>query len=147
MTDKEAQELIRMVESGWTFDLGDAGRKLWRSTLIEYDCGIATLAIAGPLVRFMETQRHARPTIQDVRQVLNRAAKDANPVTHAIPASRHPEPAWVARWRRARAAGDSRPFPEQADEEGIAELELGSFRDSDVWVQPNEYLEDARPAA
>jgi hypothetical protein len=136
-----------MIESSWTFDLGEAGRKHWRATLTDYDAHTATLAIAGPLVRHMEAQRHVRPTIQDVRQVLNRAAKDAQPITPALPGARHPEPAWVGRWRRARAAGDSRPFPEQSDDDGIAELELGSYRDADVWVQPHEYLDDAKPAA
>jgi hypothetical protein len=88
--------------------------------------------------------------------VLRRAQKDALPRASALPTARHPEPEWVRRWRRARAAGDFRHFPEQADVgyahaqesgrtkpfAGVAELELGSFRDRDVWVQPDEYLVD-----
>jgi len=136
-----------MIESAWTFDLGEAGRRLWRETLVQYDAAIATPAIAGPLVRHMEAQRHVRPTIQDLRGCLNRAAKDAQPVPRQIASRREPEPAWVARWRRARDAGDFRAFPEQADDAGIAELELGGYADADVWVQPHEYVDEKAPAA
>lgn len=45
MNEREAQEIIRMVESNWRFDLG-AARSLWRTELLRFDAGIVTKAVA-----------------------------------------------------------------------------------------------------
>ena len=48
------------------------------------------------------------------------------------------KPEWVTRWERARAAKDTRLFPEQLPVCHRPE----PFDNADVWVQPDEYLED-----
>ena len=46
-------------------------------------------------------------------------------------------PPWVVRWLKARAAGDERPFPEQADI--LDERPAEPFSDRKAWVQETEY--------
>ena len=48
-----------------------------------------------------------------------------------------PAPPWVVRWMKARAEGDKRSFPEQADI--LDERPAEPFSDPKVWVQETEY--------
>lgn len=64
MTDREAQDLIRMIESNWNFDLEKA-RPMWREQLLPFDAEIATQAI----VRLARTLQR-RPNLSDVLEVI-----------------------------------------------------------------------------
>jgi hypothetical protein len=49
------------------------------------------------------------------------------------------EPEWVPRWRRARAAKDMRPFPQQYEALTPEERPKKPFSDPSAWVQEEEY--------
>lgn len=66
MTEREAQEVVRMVESNWRFDLGTA-RGLWRSELMPFDAEMATQAVAK-----LARELHRRPDLSDLRNLLLR---------------------------------------------------------------------------
>ena len=68
MTDREAQELIRMIESNWSFDL-ESARPMWRQQLLPFDAEIATQAI----VRLART-RSEKPRLHDVLEVIRIAS-------------------------------------------------------------------------
>jgi hypothetical protein len=78
VTDREAQELIRMVESNWSFDL-ETARPMWRAQLLPFDAEIATQAI----VRLARTQT-SRPRLADVLEVIR-------VMTPAVPPARFAE--------------------------------------------------------
>jgi hypothetical protein len=65
VTDGEAQEIVRMVESAWGADLGAAGREIWRRALIPYDAHYAALAIPELLKR-----EHYRPAVSDIIELV-----------------------------------------------------------------------------
>jgi len=48
-------------------------------------------------------------------------------------------PEWAERWKRARASGDMRPFPEQAGVLGKERRPATPVSDRDAWVQEEEY--------
>lgn len=64
MTDREAQDLIRMIESNWSFDL-EGARPMWREQLLPFDAEIATQAI----VRLARTSP-MKPRLYDVLEVI-----------------------------------------------------------------------------
>lgn len=66
MTEREAQEVVRMVESNWRFDLGTA-RALWREELVRFDAEVATKAVAK-----LARELHRRPDLSDLLDVLGR---------------------------------------------------------------------------
>lgn len=66
MTGREAQEVVRMVESNWRFDLGPA-RALWREELLPFDAELATKAVAK-----LARELHRRPDLSDLRDLLIR---------------------------------------------------------------------------
>lgn len=155
MEQREAQAIIRMVESNWHFDLGAQGRELWRDAIEPYDAALATAAVAA-LARQPLPGGRARPVLADLRQVLIRIARDQaeRESWRGLPPEPLGRPSWVTRWERARAAGDARLFPEQAP--GLIALQKGdpanaaAYRlpsapetDAEVWVQPDEYAERA----
>jgi hypothetical protein len=77
VTEREAQEIIRMVESNWSFDLGDA-RALWRDALVRYDAELATQAVA----RLARTRlRGRRPDLPDLLELIEMNAPSLPPVT------------------------------------------------------------------
>jgi hypothetical protein len=66
------------------------------------------------------------------------------------------KPDWILRWERARAAGDLRPFPEQAEvlhafarrspEDYKAYSPPGvPITDGEFWIQDDEYLDGPTP--
>lgn len=66
MTEREAQEVVRMVESNWRFDLGTA-RSLWREELVRFDAEVATKAVAK-----LARELHRRPDLSDLLSILGR---------------------------------------------------------------------------
>lgn len=99
------------------------------------------------------------PTVAELRtEYLRRHLGDPELWREQLPEPTG-RPEWVERWDRARAAGDVRLFPEQADgirelhatglkeahvgksgyEEAYAKLDT-SRSDATVWVQPKEYV-------
>jgi len=154
METREAQQIVRMVESHYQTDFGSDGRTVWLYELADYDAATATRAVAM-LARNPLPANRARPQLSDFRAVYLKLAKDeavAN-AKPALPVSPSRRPAWVERWERARAAGDARPFPEQAP--GYEELRRASELDRvayalpntphserEVWVQPDEFVGD-----
>lgn len=151
MDAREAQTIIRMVESNWHLDLGAEGRELWRSSLEPFDADVATKAVAN-LARSPLPSNRSRPQLSDLRAAIFALERSRiRPV--ALTAGRHPKPEWVKRWQRARDAGDARMFPEQAS--GYRELQRmdgnplnviayalpeAPTSDASVWVQPGEYV-------
>lgn len=68
MTEREAQEVVHMIESNWRFDLGIA-RRIWREELLPFDAELATQAVAK-----LARELHRRPDLSDVRDLLRRMA-------------------------------------------------------------------------
>lgn len=148
MEEREAQEIVRMVESAWRVDYGEQGRRLWRDMLLPYGPELATKATA----QLAQRQRE-RPTIADLRQVilsLRRQEIDREG-WRELPPEKPIRPEWVARWERAHAVGDDRVFPEQIS--GYLSLQQGHplnlkayalpstpTDDRNDWIQPDEYL-------
>lgn len=64
MTDREAQDIIRMIESNWSFNLEKA-RPMWREQLLPFDAEIATQAV----VRLARTST-LKPRLYDVLEVI-----------------------------------------------------------------------------
>lgn len=65
MTEHEAQEIIRMIETGWNFALESAGRKLWRDALTPYRADLATRAVSE-----LSKREHFRPQPADVIELV-----------------------------------------------------------------------------
>lgn len=151
MEEREAQEIIRMVESAWRVDYGSEGRKLWRQMLYPYDAALATKAAAQ-----LSQRQRERPTVADLRQtiLMLRKREIEENSWRELPPEKLSQPAWVKRWERARTAGDFRIFPEQIP--GYLELQKVEPRhlnmiayalpeseptDANDWVQEHEYVE------
>lgn len=150
MEEREAQEIVRMVESTWRVDYGRAGRELWRDMLLPYDPQMATRAVAD-----LSKRQRERPTIADLRQVLVslKSRETADQAWRELPPAPLPTPEWVKRWKRARAAGDERIFPEQIpgylDLQKDHPLNVEAYKlpttptgDAADWVQEGEYLSE-----
>lgn len=89
MEPREAQEIIRMVESSWLCDFGPAGRELWRQMLEPYDAELATRAVAE-MARHPLPGNRARPTVADLRAVIVRLARTEHELERAGVAYRNP---------------------------------------------------------
>lgn len=107
MTDREAQEIIRMVESNWGFDLGTA-RSIWREEFVKHDAE-AMMAVVGRLARTRLARN--RPSLADITELLRLMT----------PAIRAPEdhrhfgiPSWVYVWKWARTLRDPKLEPDVA---------------------------------
>src|SRR5512134_783201 len=101
MTDREAQELIRMIESNWRFDLGPA-RAMWREQLLPFDAEIATRAV----VRLARTM-HTQPRLVDVLEVIRILTPTPTPAPVITEDVRHVGiPTWVYVWSWARFRRD-----------------------------------------
>lgn len=50
MNNREAQEIIRMIESNWHMDL-DSARKIWRDALVKYDADLVSRVVADVATR------------------------------------------------------------------------------------------------
>lgn len=116
----------------------------------------------GPVVLNWIKTEPKLPSLFDIRKAISnikrlaQAEQDAQ-AWRQLPAEPLQPERWVERWRRARAAGDERLFPEQ--EPGIRRLNSDNavngrsgyeemyaklsvmHGDASVWVQPGEYAE------
>lgn len=121
MTDKEAQEIIHLIEGSFTMDLGDGGRSVWRQGLAGKDYAIG-LETAVMIARTM----NRRPTLKDVLDVIamrerDQAQTQAKTDEEAWRTRAPRPPAWVFGWAIARYRdNDLRLWPEQ--EEGYRQL-------------------------
>lgn len=94
MNSRDAQALIRMVESNWRFDLGPA-RDLWRSALTRYDAEIATRAVE----RLSKSLK--RIDLTDLCETIE-AMTPAKPQLEQPSSKAVPPPEWVFVWGFAR---------------------------------------------
>lgn len=169
MNESSAKETLGMLTSAYPdMTLEPESSAIYLACLGEMD-----LSLAAPAILTWVKSETRWPRIADLREAYraeaHRMQQDAERNVRAtLPEQTAPE--WVARWRRARAAGDYRLFPEQAP--GIRELHryhgspVGAEAKTDgfpsgyeaemrllttpasdaaVWVQPSEYLDNETP--
>ena len=120
MNERDAQDLIRMIESNWHFDLGPA-RSMWRTELMMWDADLATKALVYLGKR--QTYKINLADFVQTLEMLNRNLKDE--VRRAADAKAieqgrrgYAPPEWVLVWnwiRNYREPKDDRPLPQQAD--------------------------------
>jgi hypothetical protein len=121
MNDIESQEIIRMVESNWHFDLGTA-RAMWRTELLMWDpeTAIRALSLLGRkqsykivLADLVETMEMiARKKQEKAREEANRQAERRG----LTDARRFARPEWTFVWAWSRFYRDPREtryFPQQ----------------------------------
>lgn len=118
MKDREAQDLVRMIESNWQMDLGPA-RGMWRAELLPHDAELATKAVTYLARKFSH-----KPRVSDLSQVLSMFARNAKVDArterdaHALEQGKRgyatPEWVWVWMWaRNDRDPQEWRGFPQQ----------------------------------
>lgn len=121
MNDREAQELVRMIESNWHFDLGEAGRKMWRQEIMLYDAELAAKSLAH-----LARRASYKITLADLSQTLEMFARnlradelraaDAKALTEGRRGYATPEWVWVWKWaRQVREPTEDRAFPQMRD--------------------------------
>lgn len=121
MTEAEATEILTLIESSFSFDLGEGGRKVWRYSLVAKDYQLA-LDAAVTISRTM----NRRPTLKDILDVIvmrerDQAQEQAKTDEEAWRTRAPRPPAWVFGWAIARYRdNDLRLWPEQ--EEGYRQL-------------------------
>lgn len=116
MNEREAQEITRMVESGWSCDFGMQGRTLWCRMLYQYEAELATQAVVE-MSKFPLPGNRFKPQPSDLRQVIismqKRQSKPAE-ITEGKRGVAPPEWVWVWAWARTgRDPRDDRGFPQQ----------------------------------
>jgi hypothetical protein len=131
MKPDEAEHLTGMIRAAWDMYLDDAGRQAWTDFLVDQDADDAMAAF----YKLRDRQRE-RPRIADFREVIKMLARPEEPLQPALPVGPFVIPEWVLRWKRARAAGDYRAFPEQVPYVQHSAPQT----DEKVWVQPHEYV-------
>lgn len=138
MKRNEALDIVGMVVNGWS------GGNWTEEQMWSYASAIEDLDAAHTSNAVFRAQREMRyrPSVAELREYVRVEAKVENRWRDE-PAEKQPRPLWVQRWARARAAGDARPFPEQA----LAMRDQGydtpaePADDTTAWVQGGEYLE------
>lgn len=116
LNEREAQEVVRMVESGWSCDFGMDGRTLWCRMLYAFDAELATLAV-------VEMSRHPlpggrfKPQVSDLRTIiisLRNRNRPAEITEQGKWGTAPPEWVWVWSWARFRKnPPEERAFPQQ----------------------------------
>jgi hypothetical protein len=117
MTEREAQEVTRMVESGWNVDFGIDGRRLWAQMLYQFDAELATMAVAEMSKHPLPANR-SRPQVADLRGTILkiRADQAAKALPRQTTSREKGTPEWVFVWSWARSQRAPRclvPFPQQ----------------------------------
>ena len=116
MTEREAQEITRMVESGWSCDFGPQGRTLWCEMLYAFDPELSTKAVIE-MSKFPLPGGRFKPQPSDLRSIiisLRNSTKRAEIEVQGKWGTAPPEWVWVwswARWRRDPR--EERFFPQQ----------------------------------
>lgn len=140
MTRKDALHVVEMILNSWP------GMSPWsEDQIVAYAVAIEDLDaehVTNAVARAVKELKF-RPTVAELRDYARVEAR----VEHRWrdePAEKLPPPEWYPRWTRARAAGDTRPFPEQA----LAMRDMGydtpdaPYFDPEAWIQADEYLDD-----
>lgn len=149
MTRDEAVEVTSMVVNSWPGAAWESERlEAYVNALLPLDAALTTRAL-GKAVRKLKY----RPSIAELHEFiqLERRLSD-NDVLRYMPIEKPYRPDWVARWYRARAVGDMRPFPEQMtaldmlarqspEHYAIYAPPEAPLTDSEAWIQPTEYLD------
>lgn len=116
MNEREAQEVTRMVESGWSCDFGMQGRTLWCRMLYDYDAELATNAVVEMSRNPLPGGRF-KPQVSDLRAIiLAFIRKTATPESIDDGKRGVNAPEWYHVWfwaRRLRDPVDDRSFPQQ----------------------------------
>jgi hypothetical protein len=139
MTEREAREIVNLLEASFTFDLQEMGRNVWISDLTRFDYAIG-LEAAVMLCR--TTNR--RPLLKDVIDYIQKLQRDRAEGWREQPAEKIQPPTWVPGWVVSRYRdGDNRLWPEQQ----IGYVALG-FHWDEKSVMPDEerarYVEEGR---
>ena len=142
MTDRDAQDLIRMIESNWHFDLGTA-RRLWRTELMMWDADLAVKALAHLARRqsYKIVLADLVQTLEMLNRNLKQEAKQAADA-RAIETGRrgYAPPEWVLVWAWARAKALA--VWEKARTKQ-SERTLRSFPQQSDWADPRETMTTA----
>lgn len=120
MTEREAQEIVRMVESNWQMDLSVA-RGIWRDGLVKYEVDVVMKAVA-----YLATTVHRRLKFADlvdtIKMFLQREEEAALAALERTavepPRSVYETPEWVWVWvwaRNYRDPAEERSFPQMID--------------------------------
>lgn len=151
MTRDDAVTIVAMIVNSWPGpDWDEARLGAYVGHLLPLDARNTTLAVEKAVKKLKY-----RPSISELMEFVRIAERDNIPdgeLFSYMPIVKMPKPPWVFRWERARAAGDTRPFPEQVQAlTALARIDEAHYRvysppeaplDSrDHWVQPEEYLE------
>lgn len=124
MSDREAQELIRMAESNWHMDLGPA-RAMWRTELMMWDSETATNALAY-LARRVGYKLKLSDLVETMEMMVRRKNEAARAEANRLANERglrepraYETPEWVWVWLWANNYRDpsisGRGFPQQGD--------------------------------
>lgn len=149
MTREDAITIVEMIVSGWPGPPWETPRlEAYVDSLLPLDAEVTTKAV----VRARNKLKY-RPSISELREFIQieRRLDQTEEARYVLP-DKPDKPAWVARWERARAADDWRPFPEQMQGmDTLARRDPDNFgtyappeapvTDRTVWVQDDEYLE------
>jgi hypothetical protein len=115
MRQQDAQDILRIIESLWSIDLGKDTRDAWRGVLMEFD----DAALVTEAVISLAKSEVYRPSLALIRMKVHKMQADKAPGHRVIPWTRQELPLWVKRWFYARFRAtppDMRVFPEQASE-------------------------------
>lgn len=116
MNEREAQEITRMVESGWSCDFGAQGRTLWCRMLYPFEAELATLAVVEMSEHPLPGGRFT-PQVSDLRAIIISRRSRSRPKEIAVGGKwgeAPPEWVWVWSWARFRKdPSDERAFPQQ----------------------------------
>lgn len=115
MNERDAQEIVRMVESNWGIDLATA-RGMWRTELLPYEVEQGVRAVAH-----LAKNLQWRPKLSDLVETLKmfkRRDDEATAKPALVEGKRGTPPEWVWVWswaRFIREPRDERSFPQEAD--------------------------------
>jgi hypothetical protein len=128
MNEREAQEIVRMIEGNWQMDLGTA-RGMFRDELMQYEVELAIKAVHHLAKRVTYKIRLA--DLSQTLLMLSRNAKadqrteqDRRAIEQGKRGYATPEWVWVWKWaRNYRDPQDWRTFPQQ---DGIPEFSMAT---------------------
>lgn len=147
MTHDDAVTIVAMIVHGWPGPAWETERlAAYVEGILPLDAAITTHALARA-----RNELKYRPSIAELREFYQaeRRMSESDEARLILP-DKTMQPTWVQRWGRARAAGDTRPFPEQiAALDALGRQDPEHYRiyrppsqpisDREFWVQPSEY--------
>ncbi len=152
MTRDDAITIVSMIVHSWPGQDWDAlTMEAYCEAIMPLDAELTTRAVARAVnvLKF-------RPKVAELREFIaieRRQRLSPREEADLVKVEKIPQPLWVQRWERARAAGDMRPFPEQSHAMEMMSRQSPENRrayapptapitDASVWVQPAEWLEE-----